>query len=832
MTTVVGGKFYPDFKTISTILPLENSQNAGFIWFQMDEGYVKPHKVSLDDFNLQFLKPYTVNSFITLGNTGNVKVTSLSNGGFKLDFDYSGIINWKNTNDFKINTVTEQGITYNTGLPNWTIPNTYTDTKVSDLATKTTSDIATAKQQAIDTAKIYTDGQITTLGNKTTSDIATAKQQAITTAETYTDTKVSDLATKTTSDIATAKQQAIDAAKIYTDGQITTLGNKTTNDIATAKQQAITAAETYTDAQIPTTMRSLLMPSTQGNCVVTQNADKTFIINYSGGSGDNSWKDTNDFKIIPVVESGTTYNTGLPNWSIPNTYTDTEVTALATKTTSDIATAKQEAIDAAKTYTDAEITTAINNIEADIAESLSEAKTYTDTKVSDLATKTTSDIATAKQQAITTAETYTDTKVAALATKTTSDIATAKQEAIDTAKTYTDTQVTTAINNLEDDIRELSTEFGMYVDNKIDEVRNDVVQEFENRDNYLFINLSVANYELSRTNYNVYVKRTVSSPYFIILPNETTIGAVYTISVDVNSDYVPLSCLAGYTIENSVIVDPNEDTIINPQQVATCILASGNIWKVRISNNKITPIANSTSQANFPKLPQGGDLVHAKDVGTLWYFDRTLGSWEEIKQQSIQAPTITSWNLNNSAGQPLTMEFTGLGESANPAYRGLLPNNALNKASWKRVKDTLYIKGKLQIEGSGVTQTVPTEMTTQMYYRVKIDPIQGLQIDSAKMPVSSSDSFFIVGSGSYSNNKTGQIGTLSVFYTSVGFVGELFFVLNTQQIKGSFPQTNLAEAGSFFGVPVGDKTKGETLFLGEGDIEISYEIEYPVVGWD
>ena len=528
MTTVVGGKFYPDFKTISTILPLENSQNAGFIWFQMDEGYVKPHKVSLDDFNLQFLKAYTVNSFITSGNTGNVKVASLSNGGFKFDFDYSGIINWKNTNDFNVNTVIEQGITYNTGLPNWTIPNTYTDTKVGALATKTTSDIAISKQQAIDAAKTYTDGKIATLTNNTASDIEAAEQQAITTAETYTDT------------------------------------------------------------QIPITVRSLLMPKSQGNCVVSQNPDETFIINYSGGGTGTgtTWKDTDDFSIIQVVESGITYNTGLPNWSIPNTYADT--------------------------------------------------------------------------------------KVSELATKTTSDIATAKQEVITTANTYADTQIPITVRSL-------------------------------------------------------------------LMPS---------------------------TQGNCVVTqNPDETLVINYS---------------------------------------GGGA----------------------------SATITSWNVNNSAGQPLTMEFTGLGEISYPAYRGLLPSNAFNKASWRRVKDTISIKGRLKIDGIGVPQTVPTEMTSQMYYRFKVDPIQGLQIDSAKMPVAPSDSFFNVGTGSYSNNKTGQIGTLSVFYIATGFVGELFFVLNTQQINFNFPQTNLAEAGAFFGVPIDDKTKGQTLFLEEGDIEINYNIEYPVVGWE
>ena len=119
-----------------------------------------------------------------------------------------------------------------------------------------------------------------------------------------------------------------------------------------------------------------------------------------------------------------------------------------------------------------------------------------------------------------------------------------------------------------------------------------------------------------------------------------------------------------------------------------------------------------------------------------------------------------------------------------------------------------------------------------MYYRIKIDPIPNLEIDTNKIDTSSTNSFIKVGSGNYVNNKTGQIGILSIYYINVGFVGELLIRFDTQQIQATFPQTNKAEAGAVFGAPSGDTTQGQTLFLGEGYIEIYYNIEYPIASWN
>ena len=145
------------------------------------------------------------------------------------------------------------------------IDSSIAELKISDYAKKTdvATDIATAKQEAIDAAaadatskantaegnaKSYTN---TALESYTTtvdmnSAIATAKQEAIDAANGYTNTALESYTTTVdmNSAIATAKQEAIDAANGYTDTALESY-TPTVNmnsAIATAKQEAIDAA--------------------------------------------------------------------------------------------------------------------------------------------------------------------------------------------------------------------------------------------------------------------------------------------------------------------------------------------------------------------------------------------------------------------------------------------------------------------------------------------------------------------------------------------------------------------------------------------------------------
>lgn len=132
----------------------------------------------------------------------------------------------------------------------------------STLHTTITSEIATAKSEAISTAEGYTDTAITNLVNGAPSVLDTLKElsdalgadknfsttvatniaSAKTDAEGYTDSAISTEVSNRNSAIATAKSQAISTAEGYTDSAISSEVSSRTSAIATAKSEAISTA--------------------------------------------------------------------------------------------------------------------------------------------------------------------------------------------------------------------------------------------------------------------------------------------------------------------------------------------------------------------------------------------------------------------------------------------------------------------------------------------------------------------------------------------------------------------------------------------------------------
>ena len=114
----------------------------------------------------------------------------------------------------------------------------YQETVASTYATKTgvTADIATAKSEAIATAKTYTDGEITKLDGKLSKNIETVDGRVTTLNNSFTayqETVASTYATKTgvTSEITEAKSEVFTSANTYTDGEITKIDSALTASI-------------------------------------------------------------------------------------------------------------------------------------------------------------------------------------------------------------------------------------------------------------------------------------------------------------------------------------------------------------------------------------------------------------------------------------------------------------------------------------------------------------------------------------------------------------------------------------------------------------------------
>ena len=296
------------------------------------------------------------------------------------------------------------------------IDSSIAELKISDYAKKTdvATDIATAKQEAIDAAAADATSKANTAeGN--------AKSYTNTALESYTTTVDMNSA------IATAKQEAIDAANGYTN---TALESYTTtvdmnSAIATAKQEAITHANGLDEA-MDTRVKVLEAIDHQK---IVDDAINDFATKVSNDEVVNTFKELVDYAAANGAQVGTliadvakkadkTYVDGLDEAM------DTRVkvleaidhqglidTALESYTTtvnmnSAIATAKQEAIDAANGYTDTAL------------------ESYTTT------VNMNSAIATAKQEAID-----------AAAADATSKADAAKAGALSEAKTYVNTQL-------------------------------------------------------------------------------------------------------------------------------------------------------------------------------------------------------------------------------------------------------------------------------------------------------------------------------------------------------------------------------------------------------
>ena len=177
-----------------------------------------------------------------------------------------------------------------TGLQN-ALASKLTSSDLADYAKSTdvSSNIATAKQEAINSAKTEALNAVAAEYAKSTdvsSNIATAKQEAINSAKTEALNAVASEYAKSTdvsSNIATAKQEAINSAKTEALNAVASEYAKSTDvssSIATAKQEAINSAKTeaqqYADRTFATTqtVQNLKVSDLDGSDKLVQKSDK------------------------------------------------------------------------------------------------------------------------------------------------------------------------------------------------------------------------------------------------------------------------------------------------------------------------------------------------------------------------------------------------------------------------------------------------------------------------------------------------------------------------------------------------------------------------------
>ena len=332
---------------------------------------------------------------------------------------------------------------------------------LADYDTTTVSEgkIATAKSEAIAAAKTETEGQVSAAKSELTGAIATAKGEAIAAAKTETESQIEALGiadyAKTAdvnSAIATAKselQGKIDekvATSVY-EAKVSSLeqsiaGNATgVTEAKAAAAQALVDAKAYTDGEVDKLEASIAAIKTFSVQVVDAlpESGKEKVI-YLVPVADSTEKE----EYIWLPDDGKFELIGTTQVSLDGYATEEYADGVA-------ATAKSEAIAAAKTETEGQVSAAKAEIKV-VTDALDGRVTANEGAISGINTTlesvaTKSEVATAKSEAISEAGSAADTKIStALAdydTTTVSEgkIATAKSEAIAAAKTETESQI-------------------------------------------------------------------------------------------------------------------------------------------------------------------------------------------------------------------------------------------------------------------------------------------------------------------------------------------------------------------------------------------------------
>ena len=242
------------------------------------------------------------------------------------------------------------------------------DTKFSNYYTKAevNNNVATAKSEAVSSAKGYTDGKITELDGKLSGQITTVDGRVTTLNNSFTafqGTVANTYATKTgvTEDIKTAKDEAIGAASAYTDSEISELDGKLSREIETV------------DAHVETVSASV---KTFSASVVSNYATKDAASGYAVNAKTEAVAAAKTYTDDEVEEakSALTQSINTVDAHVDTVsgsvkaFSATVVNNYATKSVASgyAVNAKTEAVDAAKTYTDSKVDGINSGLTADI----------------------------------------------------------------------------------------------------------------------------------------------------------------------------------------------------------------------------------------------------------------------------------------------------------------------------------------------------------------------------------------------------------------------------------------------------------------------------------
>ncbi len=295
--------------------------------------------------------------------------------------------------------------------------------------------------------------------NSITNEITRA-----TAAETKINADIVSLTAKTTSDIAAAKLEC----KQYAESQDTVTLNAAKSFTGEAKIDAITVSELYTD-KVKAELEKEIVEKTKTlwkikgsvnyksdlDAIVSKEAGDIYIVKYrDDGSDWNTefvWTEEGKWEELGAIIDLREYYKKVETDSLIAAAKQEAIDKatsldeiLHTTVTSEIATAKQEAINAAETKARQLDDVLHGDVTTEISTAKSQAIQAAENKDATRYTQVTNDIATAKSEAIKTAE---DKDAERYATVT-SDIATAKQEAIDEAETKDQARYTTVTSDI------------------------------------------------------------------------------------------------------------------------------------------------------------------------------------------------------------------------------------------------------------------------------------------------------------------------------------------------------------------------------------------------
>ena len=283
--------------------------------------------------------------------------------------------------------------------------------------------IATAKGEAIADANAYTDGSINSVKGEL-SDAVEALEAAdasnLAEAKAYTDASVNSL-------------------KIYVDTQDTSVLNAAKSDASTKASAAEQAAKSYADSSVSAlksyvnTQDASILNAAKTDATNKANAAEEAAKSYADASIANAVSaleekieevQTNVDNVVVYKADGTTIEqsgTDEVTFSVKANVFDAHGAA---------ATAKNEAIAAAKTYTDGSINSLKSSLEAADASNLAEAKEYTDGSINSLK----SYVNTQDTSILNAAKAHTDASINALK----SELEGADESLLAEAKEYTD----------------------------------------------------------------------------------------------------------------------------------------------------------------------------------------------------------------------------------------------------------------------------------------------------------------------------------------------------------------------------------------------------------